>query len=224
MNFEDVFSVQYIPHLNRYRNYWQSITPVTDGEIFQRWLFAYTSIHTTWKGNVRAYNHIKNFEQWIDNKEKLSSLLFDSRAGCHNNRTEYIWDFSSKFWNDPNSFKKTDGESWVELRNRLCVSLRGIGLAKTSFALEMCYPDKVEVVCLDVHMLRALKLKTTGYRYDNKKELSDYLGGEEVWLDKSRKMNSSPYLLRCLFWDILQGYQNSRYWSSCLETQQCLDI
>jgi len=187
-------------------------------------LFAYTSIHSTWQSNVRSYNHIKNFEQWLNDKSKLAELLYISRSGLHNQRTENIWDFKNKFFENPDSFEKSSSESWIDLRNRLAVNLKGIGLAKVSFALELCYPNNVEVVCLDVHMLRALKLNEQGYRADSKKEISEYMQGENIWVEKSKRMETSPYITRCLYWDILQGYKNSRYWSSCLESQLCLEI
>jgi len=60
----------------------------------------------------------------------------------------------------------------------LAKDLTGIGLAKTSFALELCYPNTVEVVCLDVHMLRVLNSNTEGYRANNPKEVKQYQEGE----------------------------------------------
>jgi hypothetical protein len=33
------------------------------------------------------------------------------------------------------------------------------------------------------------------------------------------KLKSSPYITRCLYWDINQGQKDSRYWSECLEPQ-----
>lgn len=223
MFFEDVFTYQHSHKIQPYNDYWKSVAPQNDKEFFQRWLFAFTSIHTTWQANVRAYNHIKNFEVWLSDKEKLREQLILSKAGCHNLRTENIWGFSKKYWSNPSLFKKNENESWVDLRNRLSLDLKGIGLAKTSFALELCYPEKVEVVCLDVHMLRALNLKTNGYRAENKNELNSYLNGESVWLKKSKFWNASPYILRCVFWDILQGKNDSRYWSWCLEPQLAFD-
>jgi endonuclease III len=168
MNFEDVFSFKHLDKITKYEEYWQSISPTNSNEIFKRWLFAYTSIHSTWQSNVRSYNHIKNFEQWLNDKSKLAELLYISRSGLHNQRTENIWDFKNKFFENPDSFEKSSSESWIDLRNRLAVNLKGIGLAKVSFALELCYPNNVEVVCLDVHMLRALKLNEQGYRADSK--------------------------------------------------------
>ena len=224
MNFEDVFSLQHQTKISSYEDYWKSISPTNSNEIFKRWLFAYTSIHSTWQSNVRSYNHIKNFEQGKDDKSKLAELLYISKSGLHNKRTENIWDFKNKFFENPDSFIKSNNESWVDLRNKLAINLKGIGLAKVSFALELCYPNNVEVVCLDVHMLRALKLNEQGYRASSKKEVLEYMSGENIWLEKSKRMQTSPYITRCLYWDILQGHKNSRYWSSCLESQLCLEI
>jgi thermostable 8-oxoguanine DNA glycosylase len=224
MNFEDVFSTKHQTKISSYEEYWKSISPTNSNEIFRRWLFAYTSIHSTWQSNVRSYNHIKNFEQWKNDKSKLAELLFLSKSGLHNQRTENIWDFKNKFFDNPDSFIKSSSETWVDLRNRLAQNLKGIGLAKVSFALELCYPNNVEIVCLDVHMLRALKMNEQGYRADSKKEIAEYMTGENVWLEKSKRIETSPYITRCLYWDILQGHKNSRYWSSCLESQLCLEI
>ena len=145
----EVFTLRNADRFAQYAEYWESIAPQTDAEVFQRWLFAFTSIHTTWESNVNLYNSIKNFEEWMQR-------LIEGRAGLHNQRFINILSFSKKFWANPDAFKKTDNESWVQLRNRLAKDLIGIGLAKTSFALELCYPNTVEVVCLDVHMLRVL--------------------------------------------------------------------
>lgn len=224
MNFEDVFSTKHQTKISSYEEYWKSISPTNSNEIFRRWLFAYTSIHSTWQSNVRSYNHIKNFEQWKNDKSKLAELLFLSKSGLQNQRTENIWDFKNKFFDNPDSFIKSSSESWVDLRNRLAQNLKGIGLAKVSFALELCYPNNVEIVCLDVHMLRALRMNEQGYRADSKKEIAEYMTGENVWLEKSKRIETSPYITRCLYWDILQGHKNSRYWSSCLESQLCLEI
>ena len=79
-------------------------------------------------------------------KDKIANLLYIGKAGCHNQRTKYIWDFSSKFWANPEKFKKTNRENWFKFRNRLSLDLWGIGLAKTSFALELCYPEKCQAV------------------------------------------------------------------------------
>ena len=58
-----------------YKEYWESICPINHDEIFRRYLFAYMSVHTTWKSNVAGYNAIKNFSEWLDNKELLREKI-----------------------------------------------------------------------------------------------------------------------------------------------------
>ena len=83
---EKVFTLQNADKFAQYGKYWESIAPQTDAEIFQRWLFAFTSIHTTWENNVNLYNSIKNFEEWINDSEVLMKRLIEGRAGLHNQR------------------------------------------------------------------------------------------------------------------------------------------
>ena len=33
--------------VERYKNYWESVAPKNDTEVFQRWLFAFMSVHTS---------------------------------------------------------------------------------------------------------------------------------------------------------------------------------
>lgn len=80
-----------------YKEYWETVKPKNTDDIFRRYLFAFCSVHTTWEGNVRGYNAIKNFNEWTDNKESLKEKLHKSGVGLHNNRTEYIWSFKDKF-------------------------------------------------------------------------------------------------------------------------------
>ena len=61
--------------------YWESIRPQNLADIFRRYLFSFMSVHTTWQGNVRGYNSIKEFDSWIDNKESLRDKLRTSGVG-----------------------------------------------------------------------------------------------------------------------------------------------
>jgi len=62
-----------------YKEYWESVRPQNVEDIFRRYLFAYCSVHTTWKGNCAGYNAIKNFNEWIDSKETLLKKLQSKR-------------------------------------------------------------------------------------------------------------------------------------------------
>lgn len=203
------------PEIKTYNKYWKSVAPKTDDEVLRRWLFAYASIHTTWEGNVRGYNAIKNFDEWIDDRDLLGVKLFESKCGMHNKRQEYIWDFAQDFRNNVSDYKKQKNESWVDFRNRLTKKCRGIGIAKVSFTLEMCFPDKADVVCLDTHMIQLYNLKLQ--KFDGGKGKLVYEEHENDWISRSKALRASPYIARCIFWDRKQGKCDSRYWSHVLE-------
>lgn len=198
--------------VNEYTTYWESLIPKNDSEIFQRWLFAFMSVHTSWKMNMLGYNAIKNWWLWLNKWDDLHKLIENSRVGIHNLRTKYISEFSHKFWESPESYKKTATESWENYRDRLKTLTLGLGPAKTSFAIEMCYPTSAKLVCLDTHMFKA-------YGLDQVKDVRQYNKIERHWVDMCIMWRVPSYIARCIYWDSRQGYTDSRYWSSVFEKQ-----
>ena len=200
-----------------YKDYWNSIKPNTDEEYFWRWVFSFLSVHTTWSANVAGYNALRNnYALWKDDKEILRKLIIESGVGLHQRRTEGIWTFTVSFFNDPESWKKKEDETWIECRDRLAARCNGLGLAKTAFALEMCYPNDNESVCLDTHMLQLYgyksasdKHKATAYKL--------YSSMEEHWNALCKAAGMSSYIGRALFWDTKQNKSDSRYWSYVFE-------
>lgn len=210
MKVKDVFSKLDTGKLREYDQYWQSITPTTNADVFRRWLFAFCSVHTTWEGNVRGYEAIKDLG-WLGDREELRRRLLWSGCGLYNNRARFITEFSAEFWSDPAKFWPASGESWRQLRDRLESSTIGLGLAKTSFALEMSHPGDAQVVCLDVHMLRLYTDKPSTITPIK------YAAYEADWLGRSHAIGHPPYVTRMAWWDARQGKNDSRYWSHCLE-------
>lgn len=190
--------------------YWQQTTPENDSETFQRWLFAFMSVHTSWQANVTGYLAIKDWWNWVNKPDELLGRLEKSRVGLQNNRLKYISAFAYSFWQNPSNYKKNKNETWYEFRNRLKDSVLGLGFAKTSFALEMCYPNKARITCFDTHMFQA-------YGLDQVKDVKKYNLIEQHWVDMCIMWNIPSYIARCLYWDTKQGYNDSRYWSYVLE-------
>jgi thermostable 8-oxoguanine DNA glycosylase len=198
-----------------YKEYWNSVRPINTEEIFQRYLFAYCSVHTTWKGNCSGYNAIKNFNEWIDDKEILREKLHKSGVGLHNNRTKYIWDFNEKFWANPKSFYFTNKKYHVKKRDNIVNNIMGLGLAKVSFALEMIHPNECRVLCGDVHILRLYGMEHL--TYTNKNGADQYKKMERHWSINCGKNQIPSYIARSLYWDSVQNKEDSRYWSYVLE-------
>lgn len=214
--FESLMSKKQV--IKKYNNYWRSITPLTNDDVFKRYLFAFCSVHTNWKNNLSGYNAIKDFNQWKNDKFILNKSLKESGVGMHNMRTEYIWAFNIFFWMDPNKFqlihKSKDYHSLY--RDELVSDIKGLGHAKVSFALEMIDPLKANIVCGDIHQLRLYGIEGTNYK--TSKGLSLYKSMENHWIACCEAVGVSPYIARCIYWDELQKQEDTRYWSHVLET------
>ena len=206
--------------LEVYKDYWQGVAPKNDTEVFQRWLFAFMSVHTTWERNVIGYEAIKDWTRWFNNDEKLKEIIVESRVGLHNNRVRYISEFARKFWSDPQNasgtfnsmefFNKYGGGDWQTFRDNLVKDILGLGIAKVSFALEMIYPNETKVTCMDTHLFQAFGL-------DQSKDSTRYKEIENYWLDMCSMWQVPSYIARCILWDRKQGHTDSRYWSYVLE-------
>lgn len=198
-----------------YKDYWESVRPQNTADIFRRYLFSFMSVHTSWKGNVRGYEAIKNYEEWIDDKELLREKLKNSGVGLYNNRTKYLWAFKDQFWAKPTDFYLTTKKYHIKKRDEIVNKINGLGAAKVAFTLEQIHPLECRAVCLDVHMLRLYDMEHL--TYGSNKGFSKYRQAEQHWSVNCGKIGVPCYVARCIYWDALQGQSDSRYWSYVFE-------
>jgi len=206
---DDLFNSFNTEEVKRYKEYWGGIAPKNDTEVFQRWLFAFMSVHTTWENNVKGYEGIKDWTQWFNDDKKLMEVIVDARVGLHNNRVRFISEFARKFWQDPEWYKYQEG-NWQTFRDRLVNGILGLGIAKVSFGLEMIYPNQAKVACMDTHLFQA-------YGLDQSKDARRYKEIENYWLDMCAMWNVPSTIARAILWDRKQNQSDSRYWSYVLE-------
>jgi hypothetical protein len=195
--------------VERYKEYWGGIAPKNDTEIFQRWLFAFMSVHTTWERNVIGYESIKDWTAWFNDDKKLMDIIVEARVGLQNNRVRFISEFARKFWADPDWYKYQNGD-WQAFRNKLVKEILGLGIAKVSFALEMIYPNEAKVTCMDTHLFQA-------YGLNQSKDATRYKEIENYWLEMCGMWNVPSTIARAIYWDRKQDKTDSRYWSYVLE-------
>jgi len=198
--------------IKEYSQYWDGVAPRNASEVFQRWLFAFMSVHTSWRSNINGYLMIRNWWEWLNKPEELERRIVESGAGLHKNRTKFITAFAEHYWANLDFYKKTADESWVEFRDRLVDQVLGLGMAKVSFSLEMVYPAIAEVTCMDTHLFQLFGL-------DQSKDSKQYHAMERHWISMCKMWNVSSYVARCIWWDRNQGYTDSRYWSFVLEKE-----
>jgi hypothetical protein len=197
-----------------YRRYVQSILPATHADLFLRFLFAYASVHTTWTSNLALYTALKDYTAWLGDQDKLKAAIIDSRAGLYNNRTKYISEFSTKFWARPEWYWKQDEESWVQYRDRIKDNSLGLGPAKSSFVIEMAYPDIAEVVCTDVHFMGIYGLSSQDV---GKMHPAIERAAEVHWVNRMAELGIPAVLARWGYWDAKKHKSNPRFWTRVLE-------
>lgn len=197
--------------LEPYREYFETITPKTEEEIFRRFLFAFASVHTSWRYNVNLYSALWDLK-WLGSREALRDRIFESRAGLTEGRTRSIWEFGAKYWADPAWYLKRDDEMWAQYRDRIQSSTLGLGHAKSSFAIELIRPNDAAVICGDTHQLQLYGLKgnsSPGQR------IYGYV--EAHWVAECARLGLACVAARWFLWDRKQGRQDSRYWSYAIE-------
>jgi len=207
--------------LCRYTRYLKRITPRTAEERFRRWLFAYASVHSTWRMNCKLYYALRDLA-WIHDFDELKRRIIDVRAGLHNNRAEWIHEFTEYYWQHPDWFLKTKFESWSQYRLRMQNKAKGIGQAKSAFMVELIYPLRTQVICVDTHILQLY-----GYtaKHINERGIrkSDMDAIESHWAIQCAKVRVPPVIARWTYWDNKQGQADSRYWSFVFEEEDYND-
>jgi len=199
----------------KYKEYWESVRPQNVEDIFRRYLFSFMSVHTTWESNVKGYLAVKDFNDWIDDKELLLHKIKESGVGLHNNRTEYIWYFKDRFWANPKEFYFTSKKYHVKKRDSIVSKIKGISWAKISFSLEQIHPLDCRVLCLDIHMLRLYGMENL--KYKTGAGLKEYKKAERHWIVNCGRLKVPSYIARSIYWDQLQNQEDSRYWSWVFE-------
>ena len=199
-----------------YKDYWESIRPKNNDDIFRRYLFSFMSVHTTWESNVKGYLAVKDFHDWFEDKNKLLQKIKDSGVGLHNNRTEYIWKFKDQFFANPKDYMITSKKYHVKKRDSIVEKISGLGLTKSTFPLELQLPNEARVVCLDIHLLRLYGCENLKYN-KSKSGSQIYRKIERHWSTSCGRLKVPCYIMRSLYWNSVQKQENCRYWSFCLE-------
>lgn len=194
-----------------YRTHFLSLKPMNHEETFLRFLFCFLSVQLSWETNVLLYNQLKDYD-WEKGPEPVKDMFIKAKAGFHNTRPYYICAFADAFKTHPGVFSKREEEDWRTFRRRLDKSVKGLSWAKLSFALELCYPETSELVCLDRHMLRdVFGEKRT--RWGVRVSLSGYERYETAWVRECGKRNMMPAIARLLYWDRRKGFDDSLFWT-----------
>lgn len=192
-----------------YERYFETIKPTTDFEIYQRFIFAICSVHTTWKSNVRGYNLFKN--EYNTDLKKINKMIEESGMGLKKNRSKAIFEFTNNFIKNSSFYLKQTNEKWDDYADRLQNSIFGLGFSKTRFAIELIYFNECELVCTDTHVIQHVGFDP------NKMNRKKFKQVEELFQIEAKHFNLPPVEYRWRIWDSRQRMVTPKYWSWVLE-------
>jgi len=192
-----------------YKEYFEKIKPKNKLAVYNRFIFAFCSVHTTWERNIIGYNLLK--DKYHTDEVVTKALIKEAGLGLTNNRTRFIIEFTKKFTTNSKFYYKRPTESWKGYADRLQKDILGLGFAKTRFAIELMYPNEAELVCTDTHIIQ------WGKQDPNKMNKTLHSKIELGFINHAKNKGMSPVEARWRFWDKKQGYDNPRYWSKVLE-------
>lgn len=95
-------------------------------------------------------------------------------------------------------------ETWHEYRVRLQRTVKGLGLAKASFAACLLYPLAADLACVDTHMQKVY----LGHTRFHDLRIADYLAVEEKVRKIARRHGVNTFLAQWMIWDHVRGATN----------------
>ena len=197
--------------VSRYVNYWDKIKPKSREDEWRFWIFSILAANFGWKQNVKAFNAIKNRDSWKSDLGKLQFELYQTKTGLWRTKAVSIWKFDQMFSAKPHIFERYINEPLTQYRDRIADNVPGLAIAKSSFYVEMKHHEESDVVCLDRRVLKSI------HKRERTVNRTDYLALESEWQTCSKEYGIPAATARFIWWDKLQGYKNSRYWSEVLE-------
>ena len=195
-------------NLFRYLVDWQTIMPNNEQEELNRYRFAYCTVHTPWLRSCEQYDTIKRINP-DTTYNTLMRMLKNTGGGMFSIKAEGITNLHQQWINNQSLFTP-ETEDWQSWRDNLANKLKKLGLAKTSFAIEMVRPLDAQCICIDRHMFKAFGWENV----DLSCSLAQYRYYEDYWLELSNNANIPPVISRNLFWDQIQQQDSSMYWAN----------
>lgn len=181
---------------------------------YERILFSLLSVGTSFESGSLAWLLLRKAPN--DDCSTVESIIRSVRQpGRKSGTVAYpatkaadVVEFTRRFKSNPESFMLHFGESTAEWRAR--VNVRGLGLAKISFAAALLNPEDSPCVCLDRHMTRYFTGEVT--RTPNPRQYSKH----EVALVKiGKRYGISGFVAQWVVWDWLRGREESHLILAC---------
>lgn len=181
-----------VNHKDTYLGMARFITPAVydDDTIYSRIAFAILSANSPFEDSVKALNVAIEKRGHV----KASDIIWFRQVPA---KAKYLNTLSRL---NLQSLQRNHGETWHDYRLRL-QKIKGLGLAKASFAACLLYPLDADLACIDTWIQKVF-LGHTGFKSLG---VRDYLTVESKIRTYARCFGISTFLAQWLIWDHARG-------------------
>ena len=199
----------------RYTTFACAIDPQADdgNGVYWRIVFAMLSVHSPIGATFNAYRTLRLWSVRFGRKPKFhrtierilrSSNANDGAIVYAPTKAWYIADFTRAWEADSTPFTR-QGDTDHEWRLRLKRNVRGLGLAKASFAVALCNPLASDVCCIDTHIHQLL---TGAVPRRGIKDVV-YFALEDSVRTLARRHGLGTFVVQWILWDAKRGIAES---------------
>lgn len=184
----------------------------SDRAVYWRIIFAVLSVHSPIAATFEAYRTLRLWRARfgrMPSTRKLQSLLLTAK-GSNGNVTQYCYRKAvyvrefDKGWQDDKAAYIRNGDSDADWRVRLQRNVKGLGLAKASFAVALSAPATADVCCIDTHMHAVFTSRVPGKAISRR----GYLALEERVRILAKEHGLSTFAAQWAIWDAHRGVMN----------------
>lgn len=190
----------------RYEGFASRIEP-QGGELlttYWRTVFAILSVSSSLPSTEQAYGLCRAFPDWLGDVERTGLLLSNVYAARNQSPTlaypkskaKYLAAWTQDYWARPDVWQLGSNETLDGYRTRLC-AIKGLRMAKASFAVALMYPTVSDVCCLDRHMLALLGVASLMEK--------DYTVWERRVIEAGHAAKLPGFIAQWCLWDSKRG-------------------
>ncbi len=197
----------------KYRAYSQAIdVGESDKATYWRIVFSILSVHSPLDATFEAYTALRLWRarfKRTPSQQTLRSLLLHARGvdgivQYTYQKSSYIRAFDFN-WNEDKSRFLRNGDTDDAWRIRIQANVKGLGLAKASFAVALSNPSTSDVCCVDTHIWQLF----TGTVPKSTIARKAYLAIESRIRELGKEYGLSTFACSWALWDAKRGVSNS---------------
>ena len=167
-------------------------------QVWDRVAFSILSANAPFDGTVRALK----FMAWRRDGERdiTDDIVLSMCRGMTKSKLRYVEALPTRY--DCDTLCQSPSPDWDTYRLRLRDSIKGLGLAKATFAACLLYPTTADIACVDVHIHR---LFTGVQKAPHRIAPHKYLAIEDNIRRIGRDTGLPTFLCQWALWDWARG-------------------